>query len=67
MTHNVTVDRVSEELATDYSHAAGDGQRHGPLVEQLEGEVVNGDLTNGNNTVNVINIISKISSYPSDS
>ena len=50
MTHDVTVDRVSEELATDYGHAAGDGERHGPLVEQLEGEVVNGDLTDGDNT-----------------
>ena len=49
MTHNVTVDRVSKELATNNSHAAGDGQRHGPLVEQLEGEVVNGNLGDGQN------------------
>ena len=36
--------RVPKELAADHSHAAGDGQGHGPLVEQLEGEVVNWDL-----------------------
>ena len=44
ITHNVAVDRVSEELTADHRDAAGDGQGHGPLVEQLEGEIVNGDL-----------------------
>ena len=44
MTDNITVYRVSEELAADDGDTAGDEQRDGPLVEQFEGEVIDGDL-----------------------
>ena len=43
-THGFTCNRVSKELAAANSNAASDEEADGPLVEQLEGEVVNGDL-----------------------
>ena len=47
MTHNVAVDGITEELSADDGDAAGDVEGHRPLVEQLEREVVNGDLIIG--------------------
>ena len=47
MSDNITVYWVSEELAADDGDAAGDVEGHRPLVEQLEREVVNGDLVTG--------------------
>ena len=59
-THNVTVYRVPKELATDDSHTAGDGQGHGPLIEQLEGEVVNGDLGNEDKIEDCVRCVNNI-------
>ena len=47
MTHNVAVDGITEELSADDGDAAGDVEGHRPLVEQLEREVVDGDLVTG--------------------
>ena len=47
MTHNVAVDGIPEELPADDGDAAGDVEGHRPLVEQLEREVVDGDLMTG--------------------
>ena len=46
-THNVAVDGITEELSADDGDAAGDVEGHRPLVEQLEREVVDGDLVTG--------------------
>ena len=45
MSDNVTVYWVSEELAADDGDAAGDEERDRPLVEEFEGEVIDGDLS----------------------
>ena len=42
--HRFTCNGVSKELAAANSDAASDEEADGPLVEQLEGEVVDGDL-----------------------
>ena len=44
VTHRLAGYRLSEELAGDHHHAAGDEERDGPLVEQLECEVIHRDL-----------------------
>ena len=44
MSDNITVYWVSEELAADDGDAAGDEERDRPLVEEFEGEVIDGDL-----------------------
>ena len=45
MSDNITVYWVSEELAADDGDAAGDEERDRPLVEEFEGEVIDGDLS----------------------
>ena len=40
VTHCLTGYWLSEELTGDHHHAAGDEERDGPLVEQLECEVI---------------------------
>ena len=44
MSDNITVYWVSEELAADDGDTAGDEERDRPLVEEFEGEVIDGDL-----------------------
>ena len=45
--YSFTRDRIPKELTGDHDNTPGYKQGHTPLVEQLEGEVVNGDLGNG--------------------
>ena len=45
MSDNITVYWVSEELAADDGDTAGDEERDWPLVEEFEGEVIDGDLS----------------------
>ena len=45
MTDNITVYWVAEELAAEDGDTAGYEERDWPLVEEFEGEVIDGDLS----------------------
>lgn len=67
VTHCLTGYWLSEELTGDHHHAAGDEERDGPLVEQLECEVIHWDLQQVSwLSIIIINILSPDLSDPQD-